>query len=72
MNEIITLLREKILDADIDYQASGSRLVLNIKAAMFKDMNRIQRQRYVKQILAPFIESGQLHAVSLKVGVKDE
>lgn len=72
MNEIITLLREKILDADIDYEASGSHLVLNIKASIFKDMNRIQRQRYVKQILAPFIESGQLHAVSLQVGVKDE
>lgn len=72
MNEIVRLLKEKIEDAEVDYQASGSHLMLSVQSKIFEGMSRVQRQRYVKQILAPFIESGELHAVNLKVGVKDE
>lgn len=72
MNEIIERLKENIEDAEVDYQASGSRLILSVYSDVFKSMNRVERQRYVKKILSPFIESGELHAVSLKVGVKDE
>lgn len=72
MNDIIAKIEEEIPDAEIDYQISGSHIMLKVNADIFAGMSRVQSQRYVKNILAPFFESGQLHALSLQVGVKDE
>lgn len=72
MNEIIALLEKEIKDVELDYQFMGSKLMLQVVSPVFKGMSRVERQRYVKRILFPFIESGELHAVSLKIGVKDE
>jgi|GEM_PF-6143743 acid stress-induced BolA-like protein IbaG/YrbA len=72
MDNIIAVLKEKIEDAEVEYQGEGSHVMLSVLSNQFKSMSRVQRQRFVKQILAPYFESGQLHAVSLQVGVKDE
>lgn len=70
MIAVIEALEEKIPDVVVESQVSGSHLKLKIVAPMFATYSRIERQRFVKQILAPFIESGELHAVSLEVGDK--
>lgn len=70
MIQVIEALEKNIPDVAVDYQLQGSKLQLKVVAPMFAGLSRLDRQRFVKKILAPYIDSGQLHAVSLVVGEK--
>lgn len=72
MHEIINFLKQKIPNSDISYLAEGAKMQLKISSEMFITMTRLERQRYVKKLLAPWIESGELHAVTLQITGREE
>ena len=67
MNEIIELLKQEIPDSKVSFKEEGSRLALKVSSPIFKQVNRLERQRMVKRLLKPWIDSGALHAVMLTV-----
>ncbi|MEC7030628.1 MAG: BolA/IbaG family iron-sulfur metabolism protein [Pseudomonadota bacterium] len=67
MNEIIELLKKEIPDSEVSFQEQGSRLALKVSSPAFKQVSRLERQRVVKRLLKPWIDSGALHAVMLTV-----
>ncbi|MCP8352082.1 BolA/IbaG family iron-sulfur metabolism protein [Candidatus Synchoanobacter obligatus] len=72
MNEIIELLKREIPDSEILFDGGGSRVSIAVTSPFFSGMSRLQRQRYVKKLLEPWIDSGSLHAVTLKVSSGEE
>ena len=67
MKEIIQTLEMNIPNAQVSADMQGAHLNLKVVSSFFETMGRLQRQRYVKGILKPWIDSGQVHAVCLKV-----
>ena len=67
MNEIIELLKKEIPNSQVVFQQEGARLMLKVSSPIFKQQSRLERQRAVKCLLKPWIDSGALHAVMLTV-----
>ena len=67
MEVIISFLKEQIPNSDIKYITEGAKMKLSITAEMFSNMTRLDRQRHVKRLLTPWIETGELHAVVLQI-----
>ena len=72
MEEIISFLKQQIPNSDITYMAEGAKLKLIVTAEIFSGMTRLDRQRYVKKLLTPWILSGELHAVVLQIKGREE
>ena len=67
MNEVLQALEEAIPDCVVKMDTLGARMTLKISSPIFVGMSRLARQRHVKTILKPWIDSGELHAVMLTV-----
>ncbi len=67
MNDIIKILKQEIPESQINLKGDGSRLELMITSPFFKGVSRLERQRIVKRLLKPWIDSGVVHAVMLTV-----
>ena len=72
MEDIIRFLKQEIPNSDITYVVEGAKMKLSITAEMFSGMTRLDRQRYVKKLLTPWIHSGELHAVVLQIKGREE
>ena len=66
MQEIIDLIKTHIPNADVAMTLNGAYMTLNVCSEAFSDVSRLQRQRMVKELLKPWIDSGEIHAVCLK------
>lgn len=74
MQEIIDLIKTHVPNSEVSMTLNGAYMTLGVCSDYFEGIGRIQRQRLVKKILKPWIDSGELHAVCLKVmtpGEKD-
>lgn len=67
MKEIIEKLKDNIPGVDVSAEQKGAHFKLKIISDFFKGQSRLQRQRFVKGLLSPWIESGEIHALCLKV-----
>ena len=67
MNDMIDKLHRDIPGSKITYVSEGAKMRLSIRAKLFTSMSRLERQRYVKKLLSPWINSGELHAVTMQI-----
>lgn len=67
MNEVLAALKKAIPDCVVKMDTMGSRMTLRVSSQIFAGMSRLARQRHVKTIIKPWIDSGELHAVMLTV-----
>lgn len=52
-------------DAEIGVEVEGNRALIQVTADAFDGMNRVKRQQAVYATITEFIQSGELHAVSI-------
>ena len=67
MKEIVEKIEDNIPGVEVSAEMKGAHLSLKVTSDFFRGQSRLQRQRFVKGLLAPWIESGQVHALCLKV-----
>lgn len=71
-SEIKTILESGLGESEIQMQAEGNKLMLLITSAAFEGQNRVKRQQQVYKLLNDKIESGEIHAVSMKCQTPEE
>ena len=67
MKEIVETLETNIPGAHVSAEMKGAHLTLSVSSVFFKGQSRLARQRFVKGLLTPWIDSGEVHAVCLHV-----
>ena len=65
-SEIRALLEAGLGDCDIEMQAEGNKLGVLIVAAAFDGLSRVKRQQLVYRLLGEKLDSGEIHAVSMR------
>lgn len=72
-DKIIQAIKAKITDADVqilDPLNDGVHLQCIVKAPSLAEFSRIERQRKVNNAIKQYLDSGELHALGIKVKVK--
>lgn len=64
--EIRDILLSGLGDCEIQLQMDGNKLMLMVTSEAFDGLNRVKRQQQVYRLLNDKIESGEIHAVSMK------
>ena len=64
--EIRELLEAGLGECAIQLQSDGARLALSITASAFDGLSRVKRQQLVLRLLTEKINSGEVHAVTMK------
>lgn len=64
--EIRELLEAGLGECEIRMQSDGNKLMLLITADAFEGVNRVKRQQMVYGLLNDKIDSGEIHAVSMR------
>ena len=67
MNDVISALLEAIPGAKIDPHFNGAYVKLKISAPIFNSMKMVEQHRFVKSILAPWVNDGTIHALELEI-----
>ena len=67
MKEVIAAIHEVMPHAVIESQFNGAYVKLQIKDVMFNGMKMLEKHRFVKSILAPWIDDGTIHALELVI-----
>ncbi len=70
--EIRATLEAALGDCEIQLQSEGNKLMLLVTAAAFDGLNRVKRQQLVYRSLGDRIESGEIHAVSMRCLTPEE
>ena len=63
---IANLIREGMPGAQVDVTGNGSHFEAVVVSDLFTGKSPLQRQRLVMATVKPQIESGELHALSIK------
>lgn len=63
---VAQLIRDGIPGAEVRVTGDGSHFEAVVVSDAFADKNPLQKQRLVMTIVKPRIESGELHALSIK------
>ena len=63
---VATLIREGMPGAQVDVTGNGSHFEAVVVSDLFTGKSPLQRQRLVMATVKPQIESGELHALSIK------
>ena len=71
-NAQIAQLIEKTLDAEVYVEGDGCHFSVTIISEQFTGLSRLKRQQTVYQLLNPYIESGDVHAVNMKTYTRQE
>jgi acid stress-induced BolA-like protein IbaG/YrbA len=71
-NDVKSLLEAGLEGCEIQLQFDGSKLMLVATGDVFDGLNRVKRQQLVYGILRDKIDSGEIHAVSMKCLTPDE
>ena len=66
IDEIKVKILEKLPDAKIEMDGDGYHFEAMIISTAFEGLNRIKRSQLVYSVLNPWIETGELHAISFK------
>lgn len=65
-SDIRALLEAGLGDCEIEIQTEGNKLGVLIVSAAFDGLNRVKRQQLVYRLLGEKIDSGEIHAVSMR------
>jgi len=71
-SEIREVLESGLGDCELQLQADGNKLMLLVTASAFEGLSRVKRQQLVYRLLGDRIESGEIHAVSMKCLTPEE
>ncbi len=71
-HELIQRIRQAIPDAEVTPQGEGCNFHLTVVSASFAGEALLKRHRKVMASLEEWIQSGELHAVTLKTYTPDE
>jgi len=63
---VAALIRDGMPDARVEVTGDGSHFEAVVVSDLFADKSLIQRQRLVMATVRPQLESGELHALSIK------
>jgi acid stress-induced BolA-like protein IbaG/YrbA len=63
---IVAAIKAELSDAHVAVRGEGCNFELEVISASFNGLTPVKRQQKVYACLAPHIESGALHAVSMK------
>ena len=67
MNEdIITAIRDRIPDAEVDVLLDGNRALITVVSTAFEDLSRVRKQQLVYGCIEDYIRDGRLHAVTIR------
>ncbi|WNC72939.1 BolA/IbaG family iron-sulfur metabolism protein [Thalassotalea psychrophila] len=66
VSDIENILKEQLTLDDLHVTFDGSQCKVIAVADMFEDMSRVKKQQTVYTPLADAINSGQIHAVTIK------
>ena len=64
--ELRKRLKTEFVGAEIAVNVDGNRVAIQIVADVFEGLSRVKRQQKVYGCIADLIESGALHAVTIK------
>lgn len=70
--EIQQYLENEFTDGDIDIQLDGNRIYIQVVSQAFEGMSRVKRQQRIYGCLKEYIQSGELHAVSISALTQGE
>ena len=72
VDEIRGLLEAGLGECDVAMQAEGNKLGLMLVSQAFSGLSRVKRQQLVYSFLNEKINSGEIHAVSMKCLTPEE
>lgn len=70
--KLISLLSEFFAENEIQIGGDGHHFDAYIVSEKFQGKSLIERQRMVYALLNPYIQSGELHAISMKLKTPNE
>ena len=65
-------IEQQFPDARIHVELDGNRALIEVTSTLFEGKSRVQRQQAVYACLNEYIQSGALHAVTLRTKTPDE
>jgi len=71
-DDIERRIQERLAGADVDVVVDGNRALITVVCDTFAPMTRVQRQQAVYACINELIESGSLHAVTIKASAPDD
>ena len=72
LQSIETDLRVALGDCTIEMDSEGNKLAVEIVSDVFEGLSRVKRQQLVYKALNERIESGEIHAVSMRTYSPEE
>ena len=72
LQSIETDLRVALGDCAIEMDSEGNKLAIEIVSDVFEGLSRVKRQQLVYKALNERIESGEIHAVSMRTYSPEE
>lgn len=72
LQSIETDLRLALGDCTIEMDSEGNKLAIEIVSDVFEGLSRVKRQQLVYKALNERIESGEIHAVSMRTYSPEE
>lgn len=66
IEQVKQLIEAGLPDAKVDVDGDGVHFEAVIVSAQFEGLNRIKRQQLVYQTVNDYVQSGELHALSMK------
>ncbi len=72
LQAIETDLREALGSTDIEIDAEGNKVAVQIVSEAFAGLSRVKRQQLVYKALNARIASGEIHAVSMRTLTPEE
>lgn len=72
LDDLQQLLNQAYPNAQVDVQGDGTHFFITLIDDYFENLSLIKRQRDVYSYLQAYIDSGELHAVSMNVKTPNE
>lgn len=72
LNQLQDLLQQAYPNAQVDVQGDGTHFFITLIDDYFQGLSLIKRQRDVYSYLQSYIDSGELHAVSMSIKTPSE
>ena len=72
LQSIETDLRVALGDCTIEMDSEGNKLAIEIVSDVFEGLSRVKRQQLVYKALNERIETGEIHAVSMRTYSPEE
>jgi len=70
-DEISTKIKDALDAQSVQVTIDGNRALIEVTAARFEGMNRVQKQQAVYACIQDYIADGRLHAVTIKAAAPD-